>query len=306
MATVAAHPMQGFPVRPLKFTIDELSEEDFLWSPHRPELAVFLNALGVHVPYFERYLVHSMRQARERITDPELRQDATAIIGQEAHHAHNFLKLNARLAERYPRMPEFEATNKHYFEGAAGRDSLKRLTGFTAGYETFTFLAGAIILQNHPRWLADAQPVMNALWVWHQVEEVEHGAVAIDVYRHLYGDHEWYRKWMVLVALTHIFRETFAAYFHMVRVEGWLRRPRRALRSVGFFLYLGGVFLKNALPAFRRGYDPRRHPLVTDGQSPIQIAWRHYAAAGGNVLAIDRDKMAEILGVARYGDPADG
>lgn len=304
MTTVAAHPMQGFPVRPLKFTIDALTPADFVWSPRKPEIGVFLNALGVHVPYFERYLVHSMRQARERITDPELRRDATAIIGQEAHHANNFLKLNQRLAERYPRMPEFEARNRAYFEGAAKRDDLKRLTGFTAGYETFTFLAGAIILQNHPRWLADAQPVMNALWVWHQVEEVEHGAVAFDVYRHLYGEHEWYRKWMVLVALIHIFRETFSAYFHMARIEGWMRRPRRALRAVGFFAWLGGVFLRNALPAFRRGYDPRRHPLVTDGQSPIQIAWRHYEAGGGNVLEIDRARMAEILGVQRYGEDA--
>ena len=77
---------------------------------------------------------------------------------------------------------------------------MKRKVAFTAGYETFTFLAGLIILKNYDKWMADSHPVMKALWVWHQVEEVEHGSVAHDVYRALYGKHEWYRKYMVLIA----------------------------------------------------------------------------------------------------------
>jgi len=115
-----------------------------------------------------------------------------------------------------------------------GPDALWYPVGFTAGYETFTFLAGMIILDNYHRWFADSEPVMKALWVWHQVEEIEHGAVAFEVYKRLYGDQEFYRKWMVLLALVHIASETFKAYAHMARIEGWLRNPFRAISSMTF------------------------------------------------------------------------
>jgi predicted metal-dependent hydrolase len=299
MTSINPHPMDDFPVRPLNFDLGRLKPDELLWSRTCPAFSVFLNAFGVHVPYFERYLVRSMRLAREQIDDPVLRRDVTAIIGQEAHHAKSFILLNAILAKRYPKVAEYEARVRDDFAERARTDSLKRMVGFTAGYETFTFLAGAIILQNHHRWLKDSHPVVNAMWVWHQVEEVEHGAVAFEVYRHLYGKHEFYRKWMILVAFTHIAAEAIKTYVHMCRVEGWYKSPRKALACTGFFCNILFRLISNALPAFGRGYNPRRHPIVTDQQSPIQIAWRRYEKAGGDVLAIDREKMASLLGVAQ-------
>ena len=295
MDAAPIHPMSDFPVRQLKFSVEAPSPDELVWSRSSPIFSVFLNAFGVHVPYFERYLVHSMRQARPHIRDPKLQRDVTAIIGQEAHHARNFVALNEMFAKRYPKIADCDARARDYFAERAQKDDLRRLVGFTAGYETFTFLAGAIVLQNHPRWLADSHPVINAMWVWHQVEEVEHGAVAIDVYRHLYGEHEWYRKWMVLVALRHIVEESVRAYVHMCRVEGWMRGPLKAARSLGFLVRILAQLLRNAAPAMRRSYDPRRHPIVTNRQSPIQIAWRRYEKSGGDVLEIDREKMARIL-----------
>jgi hypothetical protein len=46
------HPMDAFPVRPLDFDIAALRAEDCVWSDSAPEFAVFINALGLHVPYF--------------------------------------------------------------------------------------------------------------------------------------------------------------------------------------------------------------------------------------------------------------
>jgi len=39
-----------------------------------------------------------------------------------------------------------------------------------------------IILDRYEELMGDADPDLRALWVWHQVEEVEHGAVAFDFY----------------------------------------------------------------------------------------------------------------------------
>jgi len=290
--------MDEFPVRPLLFDVDAIENQEPVWSRTSPKFAVFVNALGVHVPYFERYLIAAMRKARPQVQDKELVQDMTRIIGQEANHARNFVAVNALLARRYPKVARFDSDAKAYFAKHAEEDSLKRLVGFTAGYETFTFLAGLIILDNYQEWLEDSDPVMKAMWVWHQVEEVEHGSVAFNVYKHLYGEDELYRKWMVLYALVHIALETIRGYVHMARLEGWLRNPFKAVSTMFFCSHMLWRLLANALPVFRKNYHPRRHPRVTTRQNRVQVAWRKFESEGGDVLAIDHDKMAQMMGLA--------
>ena len=292
--TDQVHPMDHIKVRPMVFDFDAI-ETGPVWSRSSPEFAIFINALGMHVPYFERYLVRALGKAKSLITDDQLRKDVGAIIGQEAHHAKNYITFNKYLARHYPKGRKLDEDARAYFMEHMDTDEMKRLIGFTAGYETFTFLAGMIILDKYDAWLADSDPTMKALWVWHQVEEVEHGAVAFEVYKHLYGEDESYRKRLVVEALLHILSETHKAYMHMIRQEGYLKRPWRALKAYAFFWRVMGQMAWHALPVFRRDYTPRSHPLVNDRQNPVAQAWRRYENDGGSVATIDRSKMQEIM-----------
>lgn len=298
MAKLSQHPMDHFPVRPLRFPLEADQPVDVVWSRTKPAFSVFLNALAMHVPHFERYLVVSLRKARELVTDPTLKRDITAIIGQEANHSHNLTAFNQHLRARYPDVAPIDDASVAWFSKHAAEDDMKLRLGFTAGYETFTFLAGMIILQNHDRWFADADPLMKAVWVWHQVEEIEHGAVAFEVWEHLYGEHEWYRKWMVLKAALHIATETMRIYPRMARREGWLRSPWQAVKTLAFGGEMLGRLFIAALPVFKRSYHPRKHPIATTEQNAIQIAWRRYEAGGGDVLAIDHAKLATMLRIS--------
>ncbi|MDH4459167.1 MAG: metal-dependent hydrolase [Nevskia sp.] len=298
MAKLSQHPMDHFPVRPLRFPLAADQPVDVVWSRTKPAFSVFLNALAMHVPHFERYLVVSLRKARELVTDPTLKRDITAIIGQEANHSHNLTAFNQHLRARYPDVAPIDDASVAWFSKHAAEDDMKQRLGFTAGYETFTFLAGMIILQNHDRWFADADPLMKAVWVWHQVEEIEHGAVAFEVWEHLYGEHEWYRKWMVLKAALHIATETMRIYPRMARREGWLRSPWQAVKTLAFGGEMLGRLFIAALPVFKRSYHPRKHPIATTEQNAIQIAWRRYEAGGGDVLAIDHAKLAAMLRIS--------
>ncbi|CAA0111387.1 Uncharacterised protein [Zhongshania aliphaticivorans] len=294
-----AHPMDKFPVRKLEFNFDDIQLKDPLWSQSNRDFSMVINALGVHVPHFERYLVKTMIEAKSKVSDEKLKKDMSAITGQEAHHAKNFLHYNKWLAKRYPKIATLENKARDFFVSHGKQDSLKRKVGYTAGYETFTFLAGLIVLENYDRWMKRSDPVMKALWVWHQVEEIEHGAVAFEVYKDLYGDDEWYRKWMVLAALVHIAGETLKCYTTMTVVEGYWRNPFRGIKKMGFCVYMLCRFLYNALPVFKKDYHPRNHKLVTGKKNAIQIAWRRFEHEGGDVLSIDHDKMARIMGIAK-------
>jgi len=291
-------PMAHIEVRRLDFDFSDLAPSQVLWSRTSPIFSVFANALNLHVPFFEKYLIVAMAQAKEKISSPKLREEVNAIIGQEAQHANAFLGFNQLLKRRYSKGQQLEDQVIAAFEKRYQSDDFRSLVGFTAGYETFTFLAGMIFLNNFDKWFADADPNIKALWIWHQVEEVEHGAVAFDVYKHFFPDDEYFRRKMVLSAFFHIVKETWSAYWHMCRVEGFMKSPWQTLRSGLFLANLISQMMWNCRQVFSKKYHPSQHPFATTQQNPIALAWRKYHRGGGNVLAIDREKMAEILNVS--------
>ena len=68
------HPMDNIADRGLRFDFDALTAGDFVWSQSCPEFSIFINALGIHVPYFEKFLVQTMRTYRDELDDTKLQQ----------------------------------------------------------------------------------------------------------------------------------------------------------------------------------------------------------------------------------------
>ncbi len=285
------HAMDSIPVRQLRFSFDDAQA---VWSQTNPDFSIFMNALGIHVPYFERFLVKVMREFRDEIENAKLLGDVQAIIGQESHHAFNFVEWTKFLANRYPKVPTLDTSARNYFETAFLKRSKQFKIGFTAGYETFTFLGGAIILNRYKELMAESDPTIRALWVWHQVEEVEHGAVAFDFYKAFYPDSEWYRRYMVILAFCHISFETFKAFAHMIKTEGYYHRPGRAWRAWRFFISFAYDLGHAAIPVLSSNYHPRNHPICEDRQNAIAVAWRGYHAAGNDTSKLSNADMAHM------------
>ena len=289
----APHPMDEFPVRQLRFNFNDVNDHNPVWSKSSAEFAMFINALGVHVPHFERFLVKVMREYRDELDDARLTQDVKNIIGQESHHAFNFVKWTEHLVQRYPGVAALDDHARDYFNDRLQQNKRFKI-GFTAGYETFTFLAGLIILDRYEELMADADPVVRALWVWHQVEEVEHGAVAFEFYQAFFQDHEWYRKWMVVRAFAHISWETFKSYHQMLKVEDYYGSPGKTIRGWRFFIGFAWDLARSAIPVLSRGYHPRHHPICTTEQNRIAIAWREYYQQGKDTQFLTDEVMAEL------------
>lgn len=289
-----ANPMDDIEVRRMRFAFDSEPAPSPVWSRSSPEFALFMNALGIDVPHFERFLVKVMREYRDELNDEQLLADVRAIIGQESHHAFNFSKWNEDLLAKYPKLEKVDLQNRQHFEQLIQSNNKKFQIGFTAGYETFTFLSGLIILDRYQELMGDADPVIRAMWVWHQVEEVEHGAVAHDFYKAFYADCEWYRKAMVCRAFVHILHETFKSYRHMVRAENYYESPKRALKAWGFFASFGCSLAYSALPVLRKKYHPRNHPICTSNQNKIAVAWRKYFNSGKDSHSLSNELMAQL------------
>ena len=77
------------------------------WHEQGPFITHFFNALSLLFPQGELFFMDSVRHYRQRIDDPELKQQIQGFIGQEAMHsrehvAYNDLMQAAGLAARVP------------------------------------------------------------------------------------------------------------------------------------------------------------------------------------------------------------
>ncbi|WP_460363155.1 metal-dependent hydrolase [Actinocorallia lasiicapitis] len=153
--------------------------------------------LSATFPPGEDFFVRSVRRYQGQITDPVLRTQVKAFIGQEVVHGREHDTLNQELrrmgypVHRVDRFVEWSLALGDRF--LPGRVRL----GQTAALEHWTAtLAECLLTDPKARALLGETRVRDIL-LWHALEESEHKAVAFDVYRAVGGTEGMRRRTMV-------------------------------------------------------------------------------------------------------------
>ncbi len=259
MSTVAAEKSYqnrpkaiGITVRRLQFNPQAIRRHYFANSPVMSHL---LTALSSTFPIGEQFFVHSVRNVRDKVKDENLQAQIAAFIGQEAMHSKAHAEFNAAWRSEDYNLDRFQAWL------ARKDDYVKNLhpkiqLAITCAFEHFTALLGGYILR-HPEVLATLDEDAAKLWVWHAIEEIEHRAVAFDVYQAVYGDDKIRR--MIMRSVT----TGFASLTLYSATRLFLQDKKKSLPKVGGnifgFYLLGKMFLQLApeyLAYFKRDFHP--------------------------------------------------
>ena len=259
MSTVAAEKSYqnrpkaiGITVRRLQFNPQAIRRHYFANSPVMSHL---LTALSSTFPIGEQFFVHSVRNVRDKVKDETLQAQIAAFIGQEAMHSKAHAEFNAAWRSEDYNLDRFQAWL------ARKDDYVKNLhpkiqLAITCAFEHFTALLGGYILR-HPEVLATLDEDAAKLWVWHAIEEIEHRAVAFDVYQAVYGDDKIRR--MIMRSVT----TGFASLTLYSATRLFLQDKKKSLPKVGGnifgFYLLGKMFLQLApeyLAYFKRDFHP--------------------------------------------------
>ena len=244
---------QGIEVRKIPFEFPA----DFRphWHPEDPALSQLINGSSILLPYMEPFIIEAIREATKQVTDPGLRQEARAWIGQESHHFAQHRRFNEVLiAQGYPQLREREREIEQEYNDLRKR-SLKYRAAYTAGFETLALATAHTIIADRGYLFCGADPAVASLWLWHVVEEIEHKNLAFDVYQHVYGDY-WYRVYGIYDALVHLFTLVRGSYIVLLKADGlWGKwKTRWAIKKFGF------RFFASALPGILRYALPWHHP----------------------------------------------
>lgn len=172
--------MTALPLRRIAFAFDERTP--FQWNRRNPHFGLLGNTVSFFAQPFERYMVAAMREARPRIEDPAIREEAEGFLRQEAQHARiHRLHVDALIAQ-YPGLQQTLDAMQASYDALHASESLEFHLAYAANIEaTFAPLFGTWL--EHPAELFDnGDPKVAALFLWHFVEEIEHRASAFRVY----------------------------------------------------------------------------------------------------------------------------
>jgi len=267
--TASARTPQDVQIQPRKmqFAFSRIKSR-FFYDNNRL-LSAFFAALSSTFPPGEAEFIASVRNYRERITDPELAEQIRGFIGQEGHHSHQHKKANEVLRALGMDAVRLEQHLKRDIKRFLRRRhaSPKFRLAMTVGMEHLTAIMAEFVLQN-PEVLEPLEESVKDLLYWHAVEEIEHKAVAFDVFMNQEGDQKYLRKVLRLVTL--LFTVRIACY--MVALLWWTRKlPRWSdIKGFGKFMYGRKGLISNIRQPYRDYFKPGFHPWDHDNRDLIE------------------------------------
>ena len=293
MSTVAAEKSYqnrpkaiGITVRRLQFNPQAIRRHYFANSPVMSHL---LTALSSTFPIGEQFFVHSVRNVRDKVKDENLQAQIAAFIGQEAMHSKAHAEFNAAWRSEDYNLDRFQAWL------ARKDDYVKNLhpkiqLAITCAFEHFTALLGGYILR-HPEVLATLDEDAAKLWVWHAIVEIEHRAVAFDVYQAVYGDDKIRR--MIMRSVT----TGFASLTLYSATRLFLQDKKKSLPKVGgniFGFYLLGKMFLQLAPEYLAYFKTDFHPSEID-YTKLVVYWKQRLAEDYQVESFQHELKPILL-----------
>lgn len=257
--------VEPIPVRRMAFDFESI-ESPFFYD-NNAIISSIVAALSAVFPPGEREFVRSVNHYKERIKDPALLEQIRAFAGQEGHHANQHRLLNEMLdslgfdVTRISELTEQEIKDKVVPLGWRYR------LASTVGLEHITAILAEFFLTS-PEFMEPMPPPMRDLLKWHAVEEIEHKAVAFEVYDRCVGDRDMLRKMMAVQTFFFIF-DTSRFQRQLLRWMGHRASWRERVQTLRWLFGAKGVIPAIARP-YLRFYRKDFHPWQHDNRALIE------------------------------------
>lgn len=182
--------MTALQVRRPKF--DFTGEVPFIWNAENPAFSFNMNATSMIAIGFEQMIVAAVQEAKPLIKDPDVAQEATAFLRQEAQHSSSHRKHVSALIKRYPGLESTFNQVLASFDDLTATTSLQFRLAYVADVEATFTPSFKMFLDNADTLFRPGDDRVASLFLWHFVEEVEHRSSALIIYDEVVGK-PWYR-----------------------------------------------------------------------------------------------------------------
>ncbi|MCP5056369.1 MAG: metal-dependent hydrolase [bacterium] len=189
----------GVVVEPRRFDFRDLDAIPKYWFADNAIITHMENAFSFLIPPGEAFFIRSVRNYQDRAKDPAQKALIEAFVQQEGLHTRAHNEFNASLA----RFGVDVARETAYARRTVARMEKflpkKMRLGVTVFLEHLTAV-GAHTVFSEPVVAESMHPEALRFWRWHAAEELEHKAVAFDLFREVGGGY-WLRVLSAVAAI---------------------------------------------------------------------------------------------------------
>jgi predicted metal-dependent hydrolase len=255
------------PIPRRKMEFDFHSVDKQFWFADNGLITAMLSALSATFPPGEKEFVQSVMHYRDQITDPVLREQMKGFASQEGHHSYQHRQANAWLDTKGFAATDIEQdAEKSIAAMGPKRKPAERLAS-TVVLEHITAILAEYML-THEEMMASMPEPARELLMWHAVEEIEHKAVAFDVFEAVSGDRELLHRVGALTTAFFLFQQvrrtamTLKALDHRPSAREWVDTAK-------FLFGRKGVITSVAKP-YREFFRDTFHPWDHDNKQLIE------------------------------------
>jgi uncharacterized protein len=253
--------------RDIRFELD--SARNGHWLGGDPVGTAVFNAMSLTFPDGERLFMDAVRHFRPRVQG-KLAEDVKGFIAQEAIHSREHHALNQLIDRtRYP-VEQIEAEVRERVGISRSRGPYAMLIT-TIALEHFTAMMAEMHVR-HRDLFESVDPKIERMWRWHAMEELEHKAVAYDVYMEVtraWGPLRRYlRRTIAMAVITVLFTRNIACYAaKLLEADGYA--PDAALKAVNDFVWNKPGIFKRGWRTYFAWYRPGFHPWDHDDRALV-------------------------------------
>ena len=250
----------------------------------------FFDAMSLLFPEGEKFFIACVRDFRDRIDDPELAAQVKDFTYQEGQHGMVHTRFNNRLKAQGIAVDEILENQKRIMFGTFRKRFSRRFTlAQTAAAEHLTAMMAHGFFNGEL--FADADPRIRAMYAWHAVEEIEHKAVAFDVYKRVAkGGYGTRIAAMMMTSFTFPFH-VFLIMRHMFKVDG-VKNPGRVWLKGLWWLYGPGGLYPRLMRSYLTYYKPGFHPWQHGDLSVYELWNDSFERNGGDAIGAADAVMA--------------
>lgn len=236
---------------------------------------LILHALSPTFPGGERFFIKSVMAFKDRIDDPRLLDEMRRFAAQEAIHTKEHVDYDAAVQPHYDlKMVEdwvqrdlkevfhwMRHTRRRWFNGP------RIALAVTVALEHVTATLGRRVLSDDSIF-DGVEPEFARLWSWHAAEEIEHKAVAFDVFEAVGGT--WLERCLALVIMTSLLAfDTTRLVRRFLAADGEAMSAR-AWGDVLRFLFVDPAIVPRSLGDFLDFFRPGFHPWDHDDRHLLE------------------------------------
>jgi predicted metal-dependent hydrolase len=252
--------------RNINFELDAAHIND--WHSGSKERTLFMNALSMLFPVGERFFIYAVNLHRQHVTDPKLKAEVKAFTQQEGLHTREHIAYNEAL-QTVVDAAQIEADFEKHVEWFKKKLGSRRALLATCAFEHFTAILGEAVL-DHPEYLAGAREDYKKVWTWHALEELEHKAVAYDVFRAAYGKKaEWNRIAVMPLVTMEFFGFLNKRLWALMKAQGLEKNAVSWAKLAWFMFGYPGVF-RRIIPKYLKYYNTNFHPNDIDNEETLR------------------------------------